>query len=385
MSINKFIFNTIELFNALDKTRGVIQSRTPLPIIQDFKFNFNSSNRRCVITATNLTTTIQTKVFFDNADQNTQEEVDFCISAHMLYNTIKEIKNEDIVSFEYHKEKGKCIISTNNGNYTIKTKDAKEFPVTFTYNAEDFDNNDRIVFNTLDFYSAIDFSQSFCSVDEFKPNMRGIFIDNNALVATDAHALAKYHINNNDDKQITEIINTEALQLLKPIIANRNDEFYIIKQTNEIIFEYDDFVIITKKINEKFPDYKNIIPDLNKYSVFCLSTSLLTNAVKRVGLYVDKSNSGRVIELKTNYDKILIKADDNPNGNNAEEYVDCISDHEEEINIGFNCNQLLKVLSKIKSNDLLLYLDTPSRAAFFKDNENANFILLMPVLLRSNF
>lgn len=382
---NKYIFNTSELLYVLKKIKTIIPPRASLPILYDYLFYFDHTNSSCIIKTTNLNTTAQACIYYDIMQNETKENIAFGINAKILYETLKENKDEGVISLTYDTNTSKCILETQTGTYNIKTSDSKEFPLNKNH-ITDFSNEDeQFIFNTIDFFNAINVAQNFCSEDELKPAMQGIFLDTNVLVATNAHVLSKNIITNNNKNTIQETINTDALVLLKSIISNVNDEFYIINKENLIILKYKEFIIFTKKNELKFPDYKSVLPNLDKYNSFLLTHSELTHAVKRVGLYIERKNGSNLIEIKATNEKFILTSDENMCGHSAEEYVPCITDYKDNMNIGFDCNQLLKVLNNINTQNIFVYFSEHSKAAIFKSETSEDFILLMPLLLRSNF
>ena len=137
-------------------------------------------------------------------------------------------------------------------------------------------------------------------------------------------------------------------------------------------------------IDERYPDYENVIPAENENHMSIGRLDLL-NSLKRISIYANKTTNQ--VRLKITGSELQISAEDLDFSNEANERLSCEHDGED-IEIGFNARFMMEMLNNLESKEITLQLSEPSRAGLIvpkEKNDNEDILMLvMPVML-SNY
>jgi DNA polymerase-3 subunit beta len=221
--------------------------------------------------------------------------------------------------------------------------------------------------------------------------MTGVFLHLSSksctFVSTDGHRLVKYIRTDIKGDEIDHdmIIPRKSLNLLKSIIpSDDKNEISIEFNASNAFFSYDNIKMVCRLIDERYPDYENVIPSDNSNNI-TVDKSEILNSLKRISIYANKTTNQ--VRLKVSGSEILISAEDLDFSNEANERISC--DHEgSDIEIGFNAKFLIEILSNILSDKVIFKLSEPNRAGLILpediDDDEDLTMLVMPVMLNDN-
>ena len=116
--------------------------------------------------------------------------------------------------------------------------------------------------------SAINNSIFATSNDELRPAMTGVYVKlddtNTTFVATDGHRLVRYRrVDVATDSGMSIIIPRKALNLLKSTLPSENSNVVMEYNASNAYFHFNNIKMICRLIDERFPDYENVIPSEN--------------------------------------------------------------------------------------------------------------------------
>jgi DNA polymerase-3 subunit beta len=139
--------------------------------------------------------------------------------------------------------------------------------------------------------------------------------------------------------------------------------------------------MICRLIDERFPDYENVIPTQNPIKM-TIGRGDLLGALKRISIYANKTT--HQVRLKITGSELQISAEDLDFANEANERLSC--EHEgEDIEIGFNAKFLVEMLTNLDSDQIKLSMSAPNKAGVIhptdKDKSEDILMLVMPVML----
>jgi DNA polymerase-3 subunit beta len=139
--------------------------------------------------------------------------------------------------------------------------------------------------------------------------------------------------------------------------------------------------MICRLIDERYPDYENVIPSVNNIKMTIGRTDFLS-ALRRISIYANKTT--HQVRLKITGSELQISAEDLDFSNEANERLSC--EHEgEDIEIGFNAKFLIEMLNNIDSDQIKLTMSAPNKAGVIlpgeKDKTEDILMLVMPVML----
>ncbi len=226
------------------------------------------------------------------------------------------------------------------------------------------------------------------SNDELRPAMTGVLfkLDESSatFVATDGHRLVRYRrVDIAGDVSNSMIIPRKALTLLKATLPTDDTTVNVEFNPSNIFFEFNNIKMISRLIDERFPDYDNVIPADNN-NIMSINRDDILGTLRRISIYANKST--HQIRLKIAGSELVISAEDLDFSNEANERLACEHDGDD-IEIGFNARFMMEVLSNLDTDDVEIKLDAPNKAGLIlpKTNlENEDILMLvMPVMLNN--
>ncbi|MFL3022191.1 MAG: DNA polymerase III subunit beta [Cytophagales bacterium] len=373
-----FIVSSSYLLKNLSSISGVITSNPVVPILENVLFEIDNGN--LLITASDLQTSIMVELQVES-----KENGSVAIPAKILIDTLKNLP-EQPVTFSIDESNYNIEINSDNGRYKLAGENSADFP-----KVPEISDGYSFNLNSITLGTAIGNTIFSTSTDELRPAMTGVFLrlssKSCSFVSTDGHRLVKYIRTDikGDEVDHDMIIPRKSLNLLKSIIpADDKNEISIEFNASNAFFSYDNISMVCRLIDERYPDYENVIPSDNSNNI-TVDKSEILNSLKRISIYANKTTNQ--VRLKVSGSEILISAEDLDFSNEANERISC--DHDgSDIEIGFNAKFLIEILSNILSDKVIFKLSKPNRAGLvlpedIEDDEDLT-MLVMPVMLNDN-
>jgi len=369
----KFIVNSVYLLKQLSNINGVITTNPVVPILENFLFELDKG--MLTVTASDLQTSMITELQVES-----KEKGSIAVPARILLDTLKNLP-EQPVTFSIDESSYSIEIISDNGRYKLSGENATDFP--------------RVPAVSNDFYAeissevlarAISNTIFATSNDELRPAMTGVYINlgekSTVFVSTDGHRLVRYR-----RKDVTSengsaiIIPRKALNLLKTTLPTENTPVSLDFNMSNAFFRFGNIRMICRLIDERFPDFENVIPANNNIKMTIDRMDLL-GALKRISIYANKTT--HQVRLKITGSELQISAEDLDFSNEANERLSC--EHEgEDIEIGFNARFLIEMLSNLDVDRVQLMMSAPNKAGVILPagaDENEDILMLvMPVML----
>ena len=373
-----FIVSSSYLLKNLNAISGVITSNPVVPILENVLFEIESGN--LLITASDLQTSVIVELQVES-----KEDGSVAIPAKILIETLKNLP-EQPVTFSIDDHNYNIEINSDNGKYKLAGENSADFPKVPTLNDGFTSSIDSGVLN-----SAISNTIFSTSTDELRPAMTGIFFklsnSSGTFVSTDGHRLVKYIRTDikGDEVDHDMIIPRKSLNLLKSVIpSDKSTDINLEFNASNAFFSFENVKMVCRLIDERYPDYDNVIPNDNSNMVI-LDRSEILGSLKRISIYANKTTNQ--VRFKISGSEILISAEDLDFSNEANERISCEHDGDN-IEIGFNAKFLIEMLSNIESDKVRFKLSEPNRAGLIvPDNMSENediTMLVMPVMLNDN-
>jgi DNA polymerase III subunit beta len=371
----KFIVSSSALLKQLTSINGVITTNPVVPILENFLFEIQDGT--LTITASDLQTSMITEMVVE-----AKENGNIAVPAKILLETLRNLP-EQPVAFSIDEESYSIEISSDNGRYKLSGENATDFPRVPSI-ADPF----TIDLSTEVLSSAINNALFATSNDDLRPAMTGVYMKisdtNTTFVATDGHRLIRYRrVDVASDMDHSIIIPRKALNLLKSSLPAENINVSVEFNPANAYFKFNNVKLICRLIDERYPDYENVIPAENN-NLMSINRLDLLSSLRRIAIYANKTT--HQVRLKITGSELQISAEDLDFSNEANERLAC--DHDgEDIEIGFNAKFLIEMLNNIDSKEITLRLSAPNRAGLIvpKDqSENEDILMLvMPVMLNN--
>lgn len=369
----KFIVNSAYLLKQLSNINGVITTNPVVPILENFLFELEKGG--LTVTASDLQTSMITELQVES-----KEKGSIAVPARILLETLKNLP-EQPVTFSIDESTYSIEIISDNGRYKLSGENATDFPkvpaVANDFSAEiSSEVLARAVNNTI----------FATSNDELRPAMTGVYVNlgdkNTTFVATDGHRLVRYRRSDvSSDNGSAIIIPRKALNLLKATLPSENTPVNVDFNLSNAFFKFGNIRMICRLIDERYPDYENVIPSGNNIKMSINRVEFL-GALKRISIYANKTT--HQVRLKITGSELQISAEDLDFSNEANERLSC--EHEaEDIEIGFNAKFLIEMLTNLDSEQIKLTMSAPNKAGVLhpgdKDKNEDILMLVMPVML----
>ena len=369
----KFIVNSAYLLKQLSNINGVITTNPVVPILENFLFELEKGS--LTVTASDLQTSMITDLQVES-----KEKGSIAVPARILLDTLKNLP-EQPVTFSIDESTYSIEIISDNGRYKLSGENATDFPKVPSV-ANDF----TAEISTDVLARAINNTIFATSNDELRPAMTGVYVNlgdkNTTFVATDGHRLVRYRRTDvKSENGSSIIIPRKALNLLKATLPAENTDVSLNFNLSNAYFKFGNIKMICRLIDERFPDYDNVIPSVNNIKMSIERNDLL-GALRRISIYANKTT--HQVRLKITGSELQISAEDLDFSNEANERLSCEHDGED-IEIGFNAKFLIEMLNNMDSDKIKLMMSAPNKAGVIlpaeKDENEDILMLVMPVML----
>src|SRR5690625_2325789 len=369
----KFNVSSSDLNSGLSAVIGAVPGKATLPILETILFE--SEDGRLKLTATDLEISI-----IEYIEADIEEEGSVAIPARRVLDTLRQLPN--IPVFFSVDEDNNVEFKTDKRRYKLIGEETDEFP-----SIPDMEGGVRFNTETKLVQQAIAKTVFAVSTDDLRPAMMGVYFDigpeESKFVATDGHRLVRYIKQDlTSSEAINFIVPDKALNLVRKTL--HGDECVLTITEDHARFKSGNTIIITRLINEQYPNYDSVIPRENDKTLIINKEQMLAT-VKRVAIF--SSSTTRQIRLQLQPDTLTIRAEDIDMSSEAKETIACDYDSEEEMEIGFNAKYLSDVLGNVDDEEVYLEFSTPNRAGIVKPSEEEEneqmLMLVMPVMLNT--
>jgi len=374
----KFVISSQDLLNHLQGISKVISSKNTLPILDNFLFNL--SETELVVTASDLETTLVTRIEMSNVDGSGS----VALPAKILIDTLSTFPEQPL-TFDIDLDELKADIYSENGKYSIPGAMADDYPMYPELKAEE-KNTSSIPAEAL--LTGINSTLFATGDDELRPVMNGIFMEFSTekltFVASDAHKLVRYRRTDIvSDKDSSFILPKKPAAILKTLVGkkdvvNVNVEF----DDKNAVFTMNSYTLICRQVEGKYPNYESVIPSDNP-NVMTIDRVNFSQTLKRISVF--SSQASNLVRFKLENNQITVSGQDIDFSISAFEKLNCQYDGED-LEIGFKSSFLAEIINNLQSPDVKVEMSDPGRAAIILPSEKSNesedtLMLLMPMMI----
>ncbi len=375
----KFVVSSTELLGHLQAISRVISSKNTLPILDNFLFNLSGNDLE--ITASDLESTLITRMKLENADGDGI----IALPARILLDTLKEFSVQPL-AFDINADTLAVVITSENGKFNIVGQNGVDFPALPSIKK---DKKFSFVINADVLLSGINKTIFATADDELRPVMGGIFVeastDKVTFVASDAHKLVRYQRSDaHADDNSSFILPKKPASLLKNILPRENGPVTVEYDDKNAFFNLNDYKVVCRLVEGNYPNYNSVIPKNNPRKI-TIDRVEFYNTLKRVSVFSNQASNLVKLQLKGN--QAMVSAQDIDFSISAYEKIKC-QYQGDDMEIGFKSVFLVEILSNIGSQDVMIELADPTRAGLFLPGESENesedlLMLLMPMMINA--
>lgn len=338
---------------AVFNTEKVTGKQATLPILNNILIE--TSKGRLRFLATNLEIGV-----FSSIGAKIEREGKITVPAKILSNFAANLASSESVSLEVSGQ----ILIISSGRYQAKINgfDSDEFPI-IPEPKGDF----LLSINSAKIKEAISRVSSCIAFGETRLEFTGINMSFGekeiSLAATDSFRLAEVVLALNEsglgneyrdfvEKENSIIIPSSTMFELLRIIGNEEKEVKIFVEENQIFFELDGIQLVSRLINGKYPDYRQILPKSFETRVVMKKNDIL-RATKIAGIFTD--NRSGEMKIKISEKKLTINSYSQSYGENEAVFEEDIVGPDQEITL--NPRYVMDGLSTIHSTQVAILIN----------------------------
>ena len=367
----KFSVDRSELTLGVNTVCKAISNRTTLPVLENL---LNLQGNQIIMRGNDLELGIEYVLPVEVEDNQTPNGV--LIKANTLNDILSKL-NSDKVTIDLN-DLLKCNIKSSSIDFDIHGISVDEYP-QFPVLEKDvqFEISSAML---LDLIKHTIFSVSY---DETKQFLNGIKIeskDNRCdFISTDGFRLSlKYE---QFDKALPEfscIVPYKTMNELSKILTSvKSETVQVFLSERQISFKVGASTVVSRLINGRFPDYKQVLPK-NTLFEYKLSRQLLLSAADRANIIASHSNF--VAKFNFTDTTLTISASNSKLGDYVEQLE--LNRHvgEREITVSFNIKLLQEALKIIDQQDVVFEINSELSPCVIKPVGDQTYThILMPI------
>lgn len=362
----------------------IIGKNLTLPILSNILIE--TEKGRLKVTATNLeigvVCLLRAKI---------EKEGKIAIPGRVIGGYLNNISDQAKLSMEI---KNQTLHMTSEGERAvIKGVDAKDFPIIPKPQSEHL-----FEIGGQKFQESALKTLTSAALAETRQELTGVFFgfdkDRLTMAATDSFRLAEATINFSKDdlggdyqkfiaKNPSVIVPARTLQEVARSITPESEKVKIFIGESQIFFEADDVLFVSRLIDGKYPEYKQVIPKEFSSSIFAKREELL-KAARVASIFADSKSREVRLKAKGSESKIKIESQSVETGENITE-VKARTDLKGESSIAFNNRYLIDALNTLATEDVYIGFNDSFGPVVFREvgdkgKLNENYLhIVMPI------
>lgn len=312
----RFICTKENLAYSLDLVSGIASKHINLPILSNILIQAEESSVRLI--TTNLEIGIKA-----NLRAKVEKAGAFTVPAKTLADFIHLLPDEQV---EVELQDNELSIHCNTSSTKIKGAPAEEYPIV-----PGVEEKHAYVLDTNDLKQALSETVFAAAKNEIRPELSGVFLglftdryQGLVVAATDSYRLAERRLpvaQGKDEfkcivpaRSVYEMIRVVSLGKTKQ--GESNIRLWL--SENQIALRYDDFEIVSRLIDGKYPDYAQIVPDKFKTTA-TFSINAMINKIKAASLFTTTGVNAVSLDLNAGEKSINISSTSTQTGEHSAE------------------------------------------------------------------
>jgi DNA polymerase-3 subunit beta len=362
--------NSRELLHALTLIGRVVPNNPIVTVLENVKIEFSGTEAK--FTADNLkqniTVTVPCGTFGDSGQ--------FLAPYKKLYELIKTFP-DSALSIVHTETAESCsiVINADGKKFKLTSESIKDFP-----KAKVFSGN-QISLPAKQIKEAINLCLVTVHPDQLRPAMCGVFFNTDAgeIVSTNGMNLTRYELGTPIDAK-PFIISSEFATMIKDLIDNNQENVVLEVSDTSARFSADDQVITTALIDDRYPDYRNAIPETSKMEAV-IDLDEWNTLLKRSILF----SSGKVGLVRSIFQDGVLTAISEDSDFGREANQEMKYDGNIDIEIGLSGKSLTNIF-RMTTGNATIGVTAPNKAVLiYPENTLAKrlTILSMPLMLNN--
>lgn len=354
------------LLKAISQVQGAVSPKTTLPILSNVLLEAKA--KALTLTTTDLDIGIQYTVPVEVIEPGATT-----MPARRLFGIIRELPGVDInISIDSNHI---AVITCGSSYFKIVGLSKDEFP-----KLPEFPETKALELPQALLKEMISKTSYAISHDESRHVLNGLYLflkSNKAImVATDGRrlALVEKHMDLPKGSEMDTIIPAKTVSELMKLLLDEGSVDIVLAK-NQIAFKIPNCMLVSRLIEGRFPNYKQVIPEVLENKI-TISREELLSAVKRSALVTsDRSNS---IKLNFISNQLIITAN-TPDVGESRESLGIVYKGKD-IDIAFNPSFIMDVLKNLDTDEVLFEVTDGTNPGIIRTGSEFLYVI-MPMRL----
>ena len=356
------------LLKPLLAVTGIVERRHTLPILSNVLIEKQAG------AVSFLATDLEIQITTASPDDIAGEAFRLTTSAKKLQDILRAIPDKTMVTLE--QQDSRLTLKAGKSRFNLQTLPADDFPLLSAGSAAQA----SFQLSQRELKRQISQVQYAMAVQDIRYYLNGLLLQTDGkqvrLIATDGHRLAFASTEIDTALEKAEVIlpRKTILELYK-LLQDSDEQITIELLSNQVRFSFGNTVIISKVVDGKFPDYNRVVP-LDNDKIFLIERVTFLQSLQRAAILANEKFRGVRLVLRPGMMSILCT---NSEQEEAQEELE-IAYQGGELEIGFNINYLLDVLTNLSADTLQLAFGDSVRSTLVTIPDNSNFkYVVMPM------
>jgi len=356
--------------NGVQKVQGIVEAKGAMPILSHVLIR--AEKEKITLEATDLE--IGTR---DSYPANVIAEGSVTLNARKLFDIVRELPDLEIHLIK--EDNDWVTLKCGNSKFRLPGLPAADFPAFPEYSLDSL-----MEFSCSQLKEMIRKTFFSVSPDESRQALNGLLLENENgkanLVATDGHRLAcitrpllKSSIP--DGEKLSILLPKKAIAELLKLLEDDESTFAFSTQGNHLAFIQGTQVIVSRKIDGKFPNYRQVIPPDNNLKIK-IDRDILSHALRRVSLLADEKS--KMVRFDIQKGNLTLISDNSDYGAAREEFP--IDYDGEDVSIGLNAKYVLDILNVTEDQEVILNLKDQNHSCMITVENDSDYLgIVMPM------
>jgi DNA polymerase-3 subunit beta len=369
----KFSIVRDQLLKPLQFVNGVVEKRQTLPILGNVLLTAHDDHR-LEFTGTDLE--VELTAYSDAA--NVERAGAVTVPARKFFDICRSFSDNNEIKIQL--DGSKLLITSGASRFSLATLPASDFPKT-----KDGDTGSAIEVEITELKKLLERTQFAMAQQDVRYYLNGCLwqIEGGALtaVATDGHRLSLCRIPvQQQSPEIAKkvIVPRKAIYEIGRLLADNDGTIKIVLSSNHINLQSSSFILSSKLIDGRYPDFQNVIPRANPYKLV-VTRDELKPVLARVAILANEKYRGIRFILDEN--KLTVAAN-NPEHEEAEEAL-VVSFPNQHVEMALNVNYVIEMLNSLPTGNLNFSISGPEKSILVElENDELNALnVIMPLRL----
>lgn len=329
-----------DLLKTLSTVVGIVERRHTLPILANVLITKEGS--QVSFMANDMEMQIRTQGDYGVGD----EQVATTVAARKLLDILRALPETENVTLRL--QDNRLIVHSAHSRFALQTMEADKYPSLTVPEAWNV-NLSMAQKDLKELLNTVYFAMAQQDIRYYLNGMLFVFEPGKIrTVATDGHRLAHNAVGVEAVEASMNVIVPRKTALELQRLLNENDEPVHISVTDgQMRFVFSGVELISKLVEGKFPDYERVIPtDYSRH--FSINRQRLQGSLQRAAILTSDKFRGIRVQLDSHQMKISAS-----NSEQEEAREELAVDYSfEPLDVGFNVNYLLDVLTNIRAEEV---------------------------------